>query len=248
MTAEPSLARDGDQQTEVPSTVDPQGPWGIATPPVSVTLRPLAGPSSLGLFGLAGATFVLSGLQLGWVPHTASGQVAIVLIAFAFPAQALTGVLGFLTRDGATATVMSVLALSWLVTGLVMLTSRPGSRSEALGLFLLLGAVAVAITGVTAGLTKLVMAGVLLTASARFLLTALFQLTGADGWKTASGLVGLVLAALAVYAAWAVELEDATGKTVLPTGRRGKGLVALHGSLYEQVRDVSGEPGVRCRL
>jgi hypothetical protein len=35
---------------------------------------------------------------------------------------------------------------------------------------------------------------------------------------------------------------------VLPTGRRGKGLTALHGSLYEQVQDVSTEAGVRSRL
>jgi len=217
-------------------------------PPVTVTLRPMAGPSSLGLFGLAAASVVLSGLQLGWVPIAASGQVAVVLIAFAFPAQATTGVFAFLTRDGATATVMSVLALSWLATGVVMLTSPPGSRSEVLGLFLVVVAVAVALTGLTAAMSKLVMGAVLLTASARFLLTALFHLTGDDGWKSASGLLGLALAGLAVYAAWAFELEDAAGRTMLPTGRRSKGLVALHGSLDEQVRDVSAEPGVRCRL
>jgi len=92
------------------------------------------------------------------------------------------------------------------------------------------------------------MALVLWTASTRFLLTAVFQLSGGEGWKTASGLVGLALTVLAVYAAWASELEDATGKTVLPTGRRGKGLIAMHGSLYEQVQDVSAEAGVRTRL
>jgi succinate-acetate transporter protein len=143
---------------------------------------------------------------------------------------------------------MSILALSWLAIGLVTATTPPGSRSQALGLLLLLSSVAIALTALTATTTKLVMAMVLGTASIRFLLTAFFQLTGGEEWKTASGILGLALAVLAVYAAWASELEDATGRTILPTGRRGKGLIALHGSLYEQVRDVSAEPGVRTRL
>jgi len=60
--------------------------------------------------------------------------------------------------------------------------------------------------------------------------------------------LGLVLFALALYAAWAAELEDALGRTVLPFGRRGKGKVALRGSLLEQVKEVPREPGVRTKL
>jgi succinate-acetate transporter protein len=215
---------------------------------VRVVLRPMAGATSLGLFGLGGAALALSGLQLGWVPAQAGAQVGLVLVAFAFPAQVITGLLSFWARDGATATVMCVLGLSWLVIGLMTMTSPAGARSEALGLFLILSALAVALTGITAGLSKYVMAIVLVTASLRFLLTGLFQLSGAEGWKTASGLLGLLLTLLAVYAAWAAELEDATGKSVLPTGRRGKGWVALHGDLLDQVKYVSGEAGVRARL
>lgn len=222
--------------------------WNTVGPQVSVVLRPMAGPIALGLFGLAAAALVLSGLQLGWVPVTASTQVALVLVAFAFPAQLITGLLSFFARDGAAATAMCVLALTWLAMGAVTATAPPGDRSVVLGLFLLLSSAAVALTGVTAASSKLVMALVLWTASARFLLTAVFQLSGGEGWKTASGMVGLALTVLAVYAAWASELEDAIGKTVLPTGRRGKGLIAMHGSLYEQVQDVSAEAGVRQRL
>jgi len=217
-------------------------------PHVTVALRPMAGPISLGLFGLAAAALVLSGLQLGWVPATASTQVGLILMAFAFPAQAITGLLSFYARDGAAATAMSILALSWLAMGLVTATTQPGGRSAALGLLLLLSSVAIALTGVTAATTKFVMALVLWTAGVRFLLTAVFHLSGGEAWKTASGVLGLALTVLAVYAAWASELEDATGKTVLPTGRRGKGLIALHGSLYEQVQDVSTEAGVRTKL
>jgi hypothetical protein len=35
---------------------------------------------------------------------------------------------------------------------------------------------------------------------------------------------------------------------VLPFGRRGKGKVAVQGSLLEQVREIPTEPGVRAKL
>jgi uncharacterized protein len=60
--------------------------------------------------------------------------------------------------------------------------------------------------------------------------------------------VGLVLFALAVYVAFAAELEDAKGETVLPLGRRMKGRLALDGSLDEQLKHAPNEPGVRAQL
>ena len=51
-----------------------------------------------------------------------------------------------------------------------------------------------------------------------------------------------------MYAAWASALEDATGLTVLPFGRRGKGKIAIRGSLLEQVKDAPTEAGVRTQL
>ncbi|MFL5880453.1 MAG: hypothetical protein ACJ782_10235, partial [Actinomycetota bacterium] len=62
------------------------------------------------------------------------------------------------------------------------------------------------------------------------------------------GLVGLLLAALAMYAAWAFELEDTAKRTVLPTLRRGKGAQALHQGLLDQVAEVDHEAGVRQQL
>lgn len=157
-------------------------------------------------------------------------------------------VVSYFARDGATATAMSVLGLSWLVTGLVTMTGPSGARSETLGLFLVLAALAVGLTGITASLSRTLMTVVLMTASLRFLLTGIYQLTGGGAWKTVSGILGLLLVVIALYAAWASELEDALGETPLPTGRRGKGLVALRGSLDEQVKDISAEAGVRARL
>lgn len=99
-----------------------------------VFLRPIGAPLTLGFFGLAGATFVLSGLQLGWIDPGEGNKVALALIGFT------------------------------------------------------------------------------------------------------------------AYAAWAVELEDAQGRTVLPLGRRCKGKIAVRGDLADQVQHIPNEPGVRTQL
>jgi uncharacterized protein len=74
------------------------------------------------------------------------------------------------------------------------------------------------------------------------------QLTGNERWEDAAGVVGLILFALAVYAAFAAELEDAQGVTILPLGRRMKGRLALDGSLPEQLKQAPNETGVREQL
>jgi succinate-acetate transporter protein len=172
----------------------------------------------------------------------------LVLIGFASVAQMVASLAAFVARDGTVATVMAVLSLTWLSVGLVMLTSPPGGRSLALGLLLLSSAVAVALSGLTAAMSKLSAALVFLTAAVRLLLTGAFHLTGALWLKDSAGLVGLLLFVLAIYVAWASELEEAKGKAVLPVGRRGKGLTAMDGSLLEQVKDLPAEPGIRSRL
>jgi succinate-acetate transporter protein len=213
-----------------------------------IMLRPLAGPLALGFLGLAAATFVRAGLELGWVKPAEGKNVALIAIAFTVPLQFTASIIGFLTRDGVAATGMGLLSGVWLAVGLVTYTSPPGSTSDALGLFLVVAAVAIWIPAGNAALSKLVPALVLGTAGLRFLVTGVYQLTGGHGWEEAAGVIGLALAVLAVYAALATELEDVLKRTVLPLGRRGKGAQALNGVLYDQVGQVQKEPGVRLQL
>jgi succinate-acetate transporter protein len=142
-------------------------------------------------------------------------------------------VFGFLARDVVAGTGMGLLSGTWLSIGLVMLAGEPGATSDALGLFLLLAAIAMLVPASAAATGKLVAAAVLATTALRFATTGLYQLTAADGWKTTAGIIGLALCALAVYAALAMALEDARQRTVLPLGR-GTG--------------IDGEPGVRQQL
>jgi succinate-acetate transporter protein len=87
-----------------------------------------------------------------------------------------------------------------------------------------------------AATAKLVAVAVLGTTSLRFACTGMYQLTASHTWEDIAGVVGLVLCAVAIYAAIAIALEDARRATVLPTGRRGP------------ARDVLDEAGVRAQL
>jgi succinate-acetate transporter protein len=230
------------------STPGEAAAWEALRERVSIVVRPIGAPMSIGFFGLAAPTFVLAGLQLGWVAPAQGKDVALVLLGFAFVAQILASILSFLARDGTAGTAMGTLALTWLVIGATLWTSAPGATSDALGLFLVFASVAMALCASTAALSKLVPATVFAVASLRFVLTGVYELSGDEVWEDVAGIVGLVLFALALYAAWAAALEEALGRTVLPLGRRGQGKVAVHGSLLEQVAKTPNEPGVRTQL
>lgn len=213
-----------------------------------IMLRPLGNPLPLGFLALAGGTLLVSGLQLGWLADADGRDVALILIAFVFPLQLLAATFGYLARDVVAGTGMGVLAGTWLSIGLVTLTSPPGATSDALGLFLLLAAVAMVVPAAAASAGKLVPAALLATTALRFATTALYELTADGTWQDLAGVVGLVLCALALYAALAMALEDVRHGTVLPLGRRGLGRSSLDADLRTQVRQVEHEAGVREQL
>jgi uncharacterized protein len=201
-----------------------------------IVLRPLGNPLPLGFLALAAATLLVSGLQLGWLEPAQGTDVALVLLAFVFPLQLVTSIFGYLARDVVAGTGMGVLAGTWLSVGLVTLTSPAGSTSDALGLFLLIAAVAMLIPAAAATSGKLVAVAVLSTTAMRFACTGIYELTASGTWEDVAGVVGLLLFVVAVYAALAMALEDAWRRRILPTGRRGSGA------------DLAEEPGVRPQL
>jgi hypothetical protein len=112
------------------------------TPEPRIMLRPLGNPLPLGFLALAGGTLLVAGLQLEWLQPTDGAQVGMILVAFVFPLQLVASVFGFLARDVVAGTGMGLLAGTWLSIGLITLTGQPGATSDALGLFLLLAAIA----------------------------------------------------------------------------------------------------------
>lgn len=179
-----------------------------------VLVRPIASPLPLGLVGLAAATITLSGLQLEWFEAAEASIVAVVLLAFAAPAQFVASVFGFLARDEVAATAMGVLAATWAVTGIVMASNPPGSTSDALGVLLLVSAGAMAIVAAaSASLGNVLSTVVLSLVVLRFLSGGIYQLGDDDLWRTVTGVVGVVLGAAAGGAALLLALRDARRHT-----------------------------------
>jgi succinate-acetate transporter protein len=216
-------------------------------PRTAIVVRPIGTPLPLGFLGLLFATLGFSALQLGWVPPDQGKVVALGVLAFTVPAQLLASTFGFLARDPVAGTGMGVLAGTWAAATAETLVSPPGGHSPALGVCFLAAAVAMLVPTAAAG-SKLVAAAVMGTSALRFAVTGVAQLTGSPTWVTVAGWTGLVLAALALYAALGFELEDVRHRAVLPVLRRGAGRTVMTDDVDAQLSDLAREAGVRNQL
>jgi succinate-acetate transporter protein len=214
-----------------------------------VVLRPLGSPLPLGAFALVPGGVLLSGFQLGWFAQSEAHSVAILVLAFTFPLQALASVLAFLSRDALVGTGFGVFSGVWLSFGVNELVRKPGVTSAVLGVFLLSCAalLAMLMTGGFAG-GKAGAGAVILAGSTRFLLSGLYELTSTTGLERAAGVVGLVFVAVAAYVGVASLLEDSMHRSVLPLGRRGLARAAFDEGLHAQIGDLQQEAGVRNQL
>jgi uncharacterized protein len=163
--------------------------------------KPSESPLALGALGLAAATILISSIELDWVSIAGWRVVAIALIAFTSPLQLIVAAAAFTRRDSVVATGMAILSATWLSVGLVMLGTSPKVGHPAFGIFLLVCAGALLVPGSAAAVAGRLSALLLLTASARLTLTGLHALVGGSALDIAAGLVGLVLAAVAIVVA-----------------------------------------------
>lgn len=212
--------------------------------PARVFLRPLGTPLPLGFVGLVVATSVLSSFNLGWIPVSEQHQVALVLMAFAFPLQLISTVLLFLARDAAAGAAIGVQSVTWLSLGLLLETGRPGALSATAGILLFAAAAALLPSALTSCTSKLVPGLVMVAVALRYVLTGLYEKLGTVGWEHAAGWEGIVVAGMAIYAALASDLEGSFRRTVLPMGRREP----LEQRLSHQFPGIEREPGVRQQL
>jgi succinate-acetate transporter protein len=187
-------------------------------PPARIFLRPIGTPLTIGMSGLAVASFVVSGLELRWVASSQALDVGLILVSVPFLLQLLACVFAYLSADGAAGAALGVLACTWLALGLIHIVS-PGHVSGALGLLLLGSAGVLALSAAAVAKAKLLPALVLLLAAVRFALAAIYQLSTATAWQHASGILGLVITAVAGYGVLAFELASQSDGPVLPTFR-----------------------------
>jgi uncharacterized protein len=218
---------------------------------VRVTLAPIATPLPLTFVGLLLATTILSGLELGWIPHSEVHEAGWVLLAVPMPLQLIAAIFGFRGRSATAATGSSTLAAAWLGIALALINAPTGAfvPSHAVGMlsFAVAPALLIPASGDAAGGSLLPAAALAVTAL-RFLLTGIAAMTESPGLRHATGVVGCVVAATALYAALALELEGSAQRAVLPTFRRTRSTQALVAPLDQQIEEIEHEAGVRKNL
>ena len=213
-----------------------------------IVLRPIASPLPLGFLGLVVGSLLISALQLHWVPAAQRHELAIGVLAFTVPVQLIACLYGFLCRDVVASTGLGVLAGTWATLGVSLLTSPPGTTDPGLGIMLVVAAGALLVPATAALTSKVVAALVLVLAAARFAISGGYELTGAAVWQYASGVCGIVVAGVAVYAALAAEMDSAIRRNLLPMLRPPHEQRAVSGRLPEQVQTLGREAGVREQL
>lgn len=210
-----------------------------------VFLRPIGSPLTLAMAGLAIASFVESGLDLGWISTGQTAYVGLIMLAVPFVLQIIACIFCYLARDASAATSVGILATGWLAFGLIQIVAPPSHPTGGLGLLLLAVAGLLVCSSLAVGLAKPLPAAVFLLAAVRFVLAGIYHLNSNGSVQDAAGVVGLVVTGLAAYCALAFELEGQMRQPVLPTFRRGSGETAISGGLAEQVAEVANEAGVR---
>ena len=105
-----------------------------------VVLQPIAAPSILGLFGFAGATFVVAAQLARWYGTPASGQFLFPFAAFfGGLAQFTAGMWAYRARDGLATAMHGMWGSFWMAYGLLFLLGATRTLTLPTGTFTELG-------------------------------------------------------------------------------------------------------------
>ncbi len=224
------------------ATVDPD----FGRSETTLFLRPIAAPSILGLFGFAGATFIVSAHMAGWYGDSATALYLFPFAAFfGGLAQFSAGMWSFRARDGLATAMHGMWGAFWMAYGLLYLLFAMGTLTEPSGAFPELGYWFIALAAITwAGTAAATAESIGLVAVLGLLaigstLAAIGELGGAAWLSEAAGYAFMISAFCAYYVATALMLEATFGEPKLPVGLTERARAA------PDVNPGRGEPGVK---
>lgn len=220
-----------------------------------VVLEPIAAPSILGLFGFAGATFIIAANLTGVVGNPTSPEMLFPFaMVFGGLAQLLAGMWAYRARDGVATAMHGTWGSFWLafgglqILGLTHAITVPavGQQSSELALwFWVLAAITAAGTIAAAGESVGLML-VLAPLAVGSGLAAGSWMNGNASLMHAAGWVFVGSSGVAFYVASAMMIAGAWGRTVLPLGKpRGRRRNVPGEPFMEPIEFQYGEPGVR---
>jgi uncharacterized protein len=241
-----STINESRRQTELDVARD-----GVAT---RVFLQPIAAPSVLGLFGFAGATFIVASNMAGWWGTPESGLALAPFAAmFGGLAQFLAGMWAYRARDAIATAMHGMWGAFWLAYGILNILVAAGAltaptpwfHNPELG-FWFFALAAITASGAVASLAEsLGLFAVLSTLAAGSGIAAGAFIYGSHGWVQVAGWVFVFSAGFAWYVATAMMLAAAGGMVVLPLGKLKRAANVPGAKPVRPIELEWGEPGVK---
>ena len=215
-----------------------------------ISLQPVAAPSILGLFGFAGATFIVATNLAGWYGDVTTQQFLFPFAAFfGGLAQFLAGMWAYRARDGLATAMHGTWGAFWLAYGLLYLLIAVGVLTQptpfvALG-FWFAALAAITWSGALAALAEnLGLAAVLATLAAGATCQAIGQIADISGVRTLGAWFFVVSSLIAWYVATAMMLEGTYRRVILPIGKiRGANVPGREPR--QAIQFMAGEPGIK---
>jgi uncharacterized protein len=211
-----------------------------------VVLQPLAAPSILGLYGLAGATFMVAAQMTHWFGST---ETTIYLVPFAAVfgglAQFLAGMWAYKARDGVATAVHGMWGAFWMAFGLLALVLASGKAAMPAGpqfpelgyWFIVLAAITWVCTAAATAENKALVT-VLTFLAAASTINAIGLLAGVEWLMILAGYLFIICAIAAWYTASALMLNEAFGREVWSLGK------SASARQMPPITIGTGEPGV----
>jgi uncharacterized protein len=241
-----STINDSRRQTELDMARD-----GVAT---RVFLQPIAAPSVLGLFGFAGATFIVASNMAGWWGTPTSGLALAPFAAmFGGLAQFLAGMWAYRARDAIATAMHGMWGAFWLAYGIlnIMLAAHalkpptPWFHNPELG-FWFFALAAITASGALASLAESIgLFAVLSTLAAGSGVAAGAFIYGSHGWVQVAGWLFVISAGFAWYTATAMMLAAAGRMTILPLGKFKRAANVPGGKPVRPIELEWAEPGIK---
>ncbi len=221
------------ERTIIPPSATPQ-----------VFLQPLAAPSILGLFGLAGATFIVSAHMTEW-GGTAHPLLLVPFAAiFGGLAQFLAGMWAYKARDGLATAMHGTWGAFWIAYGILAYFLSRGTGAIPAAVFPELGYWFVVLAAITWGCMiaavaeNKAMVTVVTLFAAGATISAIGMLAGIDGLLIVAGYVFMCGSVAAWYTGTALMINESHGREVWRLGRSAQARQA------PRLTMGIGEPGV----
>jgi uncharacterized protein len=194
--------------------------------PARIYLQPIAAPSILGLYGFAGATFMVAANLAHWYggPNSAF-YLAPFAAMFGGVAQFFAGMWAFRARDGLASAMHGMWGAFWIAYGILEWLFLSGRLVAPQGAFPELGYWFIILAAITwsgawaASAENRALVLVLSFLAAGSTVIAIGELAGSEGLVIISGYLFMISALCAWYTATALMVNEVNGRELWKVGK-----------------------------